>query len=65
VNIAQTITYSIVFKNQEILKPSQISMIVNNTVLGNAPDLIKSEKRLKDATLQPVVPLKNRVIIDK
>jgi len=65
VRIAENIHYSLFFRNKEIIKPSAISLTLNqNMVLGNNPQ-VKSVRYngVKD-TLYPPVRIKRKEVVD-
>jgi alpha-glucosidase len=63
--VGENITYSIQVNGKELIKPSVISMVVNDlTTLGNNPGIINTETKTIDNILQPVVKVKSANIRD-
>lgn len=66
VSITEDINYSFTVDDQSMLKPSQMTMTVNeNIVLGKNPKVSKSTSRSIDRILEPEVWVKSKMIVDK
>ena len=63
ITINGSISYSVVFNKKTILSPSTISLTLENeTVLGKDPKVWKTNNRMINEKIYPVVPQKNREI---
>jgi alpha-glucosidase len=65
IHITDKISYSVLLNSKEIIAPSEISLKVNETILGQDPKLKKSFTRYVSRELIPVVKQKSAVIKDE
>ncbi|WP_420602272.1 glycoside hydrolase family 97 protein [Flagellimonas sp.] len=65
ISVGENINYAITVDGQSVLKPSALSMTVNdNITLGKSPKVIKSETRSVSQVLKPEVRVKSETIVD-
>jgi len=65
VDLADTITYSVLYKGKPLVGPSTVSMTLGDgLVLGKDPKLASSNRRTADRTLRAAVPVKSEEIPD-
>ncbi|MCK4716933.1 MAG: glycoside hydrolase family 97 N-terminal domain-containing protein, partial [Candidatus Marinimicrobia bacterium] len=66
IKLGDRIYYSVFFNTEIIIKPSPISLTVNEgLILGENPVLIKSGNKSIDEEIYPVVPHKRKLIKDR
>jgi len=65
INFDNQISFSVDFKGNTILKEGNISMTLQDEVLGKQPVLKKAKKGADNKTVYPVVPLKNKELKDE
>jgi alpha-glucosidase len=66
IDIGQKVTYSVYWKNIQIISSSPVSMTIDgNLVLGENPKLRKAKYRFIDEKIYPPVKEKRREIIDR
>jgi alpha-glucosidase len=58
VELSDKTHYSVSFQNEMIVKPSQVSMVINGIELGNNARVQKVNRKSVSGTIKPVVPRK-------
>ena len=64
ISVDDHVQYSVIVDGEIIIKPSSISMKLNDEVLGMKPKVSRISKRSVDEKIQPVVQEKFKVIRD-
>lgn len=64
ISVDKDVTWSVYQNDIQIIKPSAVSMLINNTVLGKDPDVINSNTVSENKIIEPVVPHKFSIIKD-